>query len=126
MAEDTKAPAAAPATAPLTPQQQAVSTANVAQKDADQAKVNRTVVRASSPLVTNPAPAEPEVPVEKPPETLPATTIAEMAAGKAALEKNKPVAEALEEHRRRHSDQRQVATNPVDNTTRTAEVAPKV
>ena len=54
---------------------------------------------ASSPLISNPVPPK-EVEPEKPPESLPSTTIAEMAAGRAALEKNKPVAEALEEANR--------------------------
>lgn len=54
---------------------------------------------ATSPLISNPVPPKEDEP-EKAPESLPSTTIAEMAAGRAALEKNKPVAEALEEANR--------------------------
>ena len=69
---------------------------------------------ANSLLITNPAPVK-EVEPEKVPDSLPSTTIAEMAAGRAALEKNKPVAEALEDaNRRRAAGETGTASNPVD------------
>lgn len=69
-----------------------------------------------STLITNPEPAKEDEP-EKAPESLPSTTIAEMAAGRAALEKNKPVAEALEDaNRQRAEGKTATASNPVDAT----------
>lgn len=143
MAEETKAPAAAPAPAPaqapnanVTIQRNAATAAaELAERQSNPAAPGnfRPAVGAAptakhparSPLITNPEPAKVEE--EEAPSNLPASTIAEMAAGRAALEKNKPVAEALEDARRRRADgETQVATNPVDNVTRTAEVAPKV
>lgn len=146
MAEDTKAPAAAPAQ----PQNTQPPNGNtVIQRNADQAASDLAARQAKqneapgnykpaqgaaptpkvpgrSSLVTNPEPIPEEKPEELP-ESLDAGTIAEMAAGRAALAKNKPVAEALEDaHRRREAGQRGLATNPVDNTTRTAEVSNKV
>jgi hypothetical protein len=54
--------------------------------------------RRSSNVITNPAsPVDPDAPVvEVKPDALPQSTIDEMEAGKKALERNKPVAQALE------------------------------
>lgn len=142
MADEVK-PAAAPAPAPA-PQQNAntvvqrnadQAAAGLAQRQADVPKQQFQPAAGAAPtpknpgrssLVTNPEPIKEDEP-EAQPESLPASTIAEMAAGRAALAKNKPVAEALEDaNRRRAAGETQVATNPVDNTTRTAEVANKV
>lgn len=61
----------------------------------------KTVQRSSS-LISNPAsPTDPDAPVvEEKPAGLPQSTIDEMAAGKQALERNRPVAQALEAARR--------------------------
>lgn len=55
------------------------------------------VVRTST-IITNPtAPVDPDAPpVEAKPSELPQSTIDEMNAGKKALERNRPVAQALE------------------------------
>jgi hypothetical protein len=146
MAEDTKAPAAAPAQAPnantVVQRNAAQAAADLAQRQANPPGGPDTVgsnpaykpamgaaptakVVGRSGLVTNPTP--PKVEEEEAVDALPASTIAEMAAGRAALEKNKPVAEALEDaRRRRESGEGQVQPNPVDATTKTQEVSNKV
>lgn len=87
-AAPTPTPTPAPAAAPAAP------------------AANKTVSRAASPLITNPALTVSEATVEKLPESVDAGTIAEMAAGRAALAKNKPVAEALEDaNRKRAADE---------------------
>jgi len=142
MAEDNK-PAAAPASAPA----QAPNANTVVQRNANQAAADAATRQADaanapgnfkpavgasptpkhpgrSSLITNPEPAK--VDEEQAPDSLPSTTIAEMAAGRAALEKNKPVAEALEDaNRRREGGETRTQPNPVDATTRTSEVSNK-
>ena len=59
---------------------------------------NNKQVTRSSTVITNPI--DPEAPVKaEAPSSLPQSTIDEMNAGKKALERNRPVAQALEEAR---------------------------
>ena len=130
MAEDTKpaaapAPQTAPQAAPNQPQNgNTVIQRNVAQAETGAAPTPKHPGRSS--LVSNPTPAPIEPDPSKPdelPEGLDANTIAEMAAGRAALAKNKTTAEAIEDAlRRREAGEQRVSTNPVDATTKTAEV----
>jgi hypothetical protein len=68
---------------------------------------------ARSTLITNPEPEEVYREPEEP--ELPASTIAEMEAGKAALNRNKPSA-VRAQREARERDQRQAGGNPVDAT----------
>jgi hypothetical protein len=71
-------------------------------------------------VVTNPSPvADPDAPVkEKVPAGLPQSTVDEMAAGRKALERNQPVARALEDARAAKDAGTTTTpeTNPVDAT----------
>lgn len=117
-------------TAPAAPQTQSPSNPNVDQtKSAStppavtnepgvKAGTTKPITRAG--IISNPAPAaDPDAPVqEKAPGGLPQSTIDEMAAGKKALERNQPVARALEDARAA-KDAGTVTTpetNPVDAT----------
>jgi len=134
MAEDTTpapvpvAPAAqrpAPATVPLTPEQQAISTANAAQKELEQRRANPTVRRdnrPANPIVTNPP--EPEAPAVEPhPDdmSISPSTRAEMEAGRKALEASKPRADQLAAGARANS-----SLSPVDKTEQDQKQNPKV
>lgn len=108
-------PAPAPATSPA--QQPSPSNPNItrdaAEKDAlarnpqtlkaahEPVTTGATKQVRSSTLITNPTdPNQPDVPAkDELPDALPQATIDEMAAGKKALERNRPVAQALEEAR---------------------------
>jgi len=151
MAEDTKpaaapAPQTAPQAAPNQPQNgntviqrnAAQAAAGLAERQSNQQPGNFKPAVGAAPtpkhpkhnsMITNPTPIPPDTDPSKPetlPEGLDAGTIAEMAAGRAALARNKSTAEALEDaNRRRAAGGQQIATNPVDATTKTAEVRNK-
>lgn len=83
---------------------------------------------ARSPLITNPTPMRdpdtPEAVDDNTPSELPASTLAEMEAGRKALERNKPVNTRAARNREGGSDDRleggriTTETNPVDATQR--------
>ncbi len=104
MAEDTKTPAAADAPANTTIQRPAPSTpAETAAREGRVAQSFEPAMGAAptpkhvarSTLITNPTPANdptlPEPVEDNTPAELPQSTIAEMEAGRKALERNKPV-----------------------------------
>ena len=82
---------------------------------------NKSIARGGAGLITNPAPiVDPDAPVQedKLPASVPQSTIDEMAAGKKALERNRPVATALESARaaKEAGVLTTPETNPVDAT----------
>lgn len=113
MADPTTPAPAAPAASPA-PTQNAQNPAPGGASSAPKA-----IQRGASTIV-NPTPTvDPDArPAEKHPDALPQATIDEMAAGKKALERNKPVATALEESRAAKSAGTVTTpeTNPVDAT----------
>jgi hypothetical protein len=113
MSDETKpAPAATPAASPAP----APAPAPAAPTKAPESKVQP---RTGASLITNPAPpVDPDAPAkEELPPSVPQSTLDEMAAGKKALERNKPVATALEKARDEKSGTITTPeTNPVDAT----------
>lgn len=146
MADDIKAPAApAPAAAPNTspapnsgptpgaapsnPNLDPVKTAStppaVTNEPGVRAGTTKGITRPGAGLITNPTPVvDPDVAAaqaaadsQKLPASVPQSTLDEMAAGKKALERNRPVATALENARAANAGVSTTPeTNPVDAT----------
>lgn len=72
-----------------------------------QAEVRQQEQRRTSSLIQNPKP--PEKPVEEEAPKVPQRTLDEMAAGQAALERNRPTAAKLEEARNRAAEDKNKA-----------------
>lgn len=93
------------------------ASAPAARDAANEARSGKPIQRPG--VITNPAPVvDPDVPVKEPVPNVPQSTIDEMAAGKKALERNRPVATKMEEARaaKEAGVSTTPETNPVDAT----------